>query len=70
MNFFYDSLWEVPAKIKNSIIIKEYFEGGLRMVNLVAFIDSMTMMSIKRLAITPGKWRKSVQNFFRHKWYF
>ena len=37
----YDFLWNKKAKIKKAIIVKQYFEGGLKMVNLQAFICAL-----------------------------
>ena len=41
-NIMFSFLWNhKPSKIKHSIIIKEYGEGGLKMINIVAFIDAL-----------------------------
>ena len=41
-NIMFSFLWNhKPSKIKHSIIIKEYGEGGLKMLNIVAFIDAL-----------------------------
>ena len=53
---FYDFLWEGPAKIKQSVLIKDYCDGGLKMVNLSAFIASLKITWIRRLLTSPGKW--------------
>ena len=37
-SIFYDFLWTGRAKIKQSVIVKQYFEGGLNMINLNAFL--------------------------------
>ena len=29
-DMFYEFLWEGPSKIKQSVVVKEYFEGGLK----------------------------------------
>ena len=36
---FYDFLWN--AKIKQSVIVKQYFEGGLNMINFTAFTQAL-----------------------------
>lgn len=63
----YDFLWEGPAKIKTNIIVKEYFEGGLKMLNLNAFINSLKLTWIRRLIITPGKWSKVINHIITLK---
>lgn len=55
-SLFYDFLWEGPAKIKQCVIIKDYCEGGLKMINLSAFIASLKITWVRRLIINPGKW--------------
>ena len=42
-NIFFDFLWNGPAKIKQNVVIKQFCEGGLRMINLKAFIDSIKL---------------------------
>ena len=37
----YDFLWNKKAKIKKAITVNQYFEGGLKMVNLQAFICAL-----------------------------
>ena len=34
---FFDFLWNGRAKIKQPVVVKQYFEGGLKMKNLMAF---------------------------------
>ena len=34
---FYEFLWYGRAKIKQSVVVKQYFEGGLYMINLIAY---------------------------------
>ena len=38
---FFEFLWEGPAKIKQAVVVKQYCEGGLRTINLKAFMSSM-----------------------------
>ena len=40
-SIFYDFLWTGRAKIKQSVIVKQYFEGGLNMINLNAFSQAL-----------------------------
>ena len=48
-DFFYDFLWKGPAKIKQTVIVKQYIEGGLKMINIKAFINSLKATWIRRL---------------------
>ena len=38
---FYDFLWYGRAKIKQSVVVKQYLEGGLNMINLIAFNQAL-----------------------------
>ena len=58
---FYDFLWEGPAKIKQTVVVKQYCEGGLRMVNLKAFIKSMKVTWLRRLILTNSPWQSIIK---------
>ena len=60
-DLFYDFLWKGPAKIKQSVIVKHYIEGGLKMINIKAFIYSFKATWIRRLLINEGKWTKIIE---------
>jgi len=64
-NLLYNFLWEGPAKIKNSVCVKEYYEGGLKMINLVAFIKSLKITWMRRLILSPGKWANITEQYFK-----
>ena len=36
----YDFLWNKNPKIKKTVMIKKYIEGGLNMINLNAFVSA------------------------------
>ena len=57
---FYDFLWEGTAKIKQTVIVKQYFEGGLKMINTKAFIKSLKATWIRRLLCNDGNWTKII----------
>ena len=59
---FYDFIWEGPSKIKKSILVKQYFEGGLKMTNIVAFIHSLKATWIRRWIGKGGKWTEIIGN--------
>ena len=44
-----------PSKIKQSVIVKEYAEGGVKMINLMAFIEALKSTWIRRLLISDCK---------------
>ena len=45
-NIFFSFLWDGPAKIKQNVVVKQYCEGGLRMINLKAFISNQNLKNI------------------------
>ena len=61
-NVLFEFLWKGPAKIKYNVIIKQYCEGGLKMVNLKAFINSMKLTWIRRSIISDSPWQSVGKN--------
>ena len=51
--------------MKHSIIIKEYGEGGLKMINVVAFIDALKSTWIRRLLVTDSKWQIFIKQYIQ-----
>ena len=60
----FDFLWNGPAKIKKNVVIKDYSEGGLRMVNIACFIQSLKCTWMRRMFLTNGKWISTVEHLF------
>ena len=57
-NTIFSFLWNnKTSKIKQSVIIKQYSEGGLKMINIKAFIDALKTTWIRRLITTDSKWQ-------------
>ena len=46
---FFEFLWQGPTRIKNDVIIKDYCDGGLKMINLKAFISALKATWIRKL---------------------
>jgi hypothetical protein len=44
-DLFYDFIWEGKAKIKQSVIIKKYKEGGPNMVDISSYVHSLKTRS-------------------------
>ena len=61
---FFDFLWDGPAKIKKTVIVKNYIEGILKMINLNAFLDSLKLTWLRRLLRDNGTWKLLIQNKF------
>ena len=52
----YDSLWDSkPDKIKHSTLVKDYDQGGLRMIDTEKFIRSLKASWIKRFLQSENK---------------
>ena len=57
-NTIFSFLWNnKTSKIKQSVIIKQYCEGGLKMINVKAFMDALKTTWIRRLITTDSKWQ-------------
>ena len=62
-NILFSFLWNnKPSKIKKSVIIKPYCEGGLQMINWNAFIDALKSTWIRRLFINNCKWQNLLKS--------
>lgn len=59
-SLFFEFLWEGPHKIKQSVVVKQYTEGGLKMVNLTAFIKSMKLTWLRRIIIAEKPWQLTI----------
>ena len=56
-DILFDFLWNSKtSKLKQSTVIKQYCDGGLKMINLRAFIDALRSTWIRRLLTTDSKW--------------
>ena len=54
---FYDYLWNKgPDKIKRSLVIQNYENGGLKMIDLGSFICSLRLTWFRRMLTTPNKY--------------
>jgi hypothetical protein len=49
------------GNIKQSTLILDYKEGGLKMVDLQSFITGLRLSWVKRLRTTEGNWQKLTQ---------
>ena len=50
-------MWEGPAKIKQTVITKQYSDGGLKMINLQDFISSMKATWLRRWIQIDSEWK-------------
>ena len=50
-------------KVKQSVMIKDYNQGGLKMINLEAFVNSLKITWIRRLMTSESKWTEIVKMY-------
>ena len=62
-NILFNFLWSINVKIKRNVVIKQYWEGGSKMINLAAFIEALKLAWIRRLFQSDSKWQDYI-NFF------
>ena len=61
----FNFLWSSKVdKVKREVLYKDYNHGGLKMINIRAFIESLKLGWIKRLIQTNGKWQKIPNTLF------
>ena len=58
----FEFLWTGPAKIKHKVVVKQYCEGGLNMINLKAFVNSMKLTWLRRVILSDSPWQSIVDN--------
>ena len=54
--------FEFPAKIKQTIVVKQYCEGGLRMINLKAFMISVKITWLRRITLIDSPWQSGIKD--------
>ena len=54
-------------KVKQSVMIKDYNQGGLIMINLEAFVNSLKITCIRRLMTSESKWTEIVKMYYISK---
>lgn len=60
-SIFYDFLWNGRAKIKHSVLVKQYFEGGLKMINLISFAQALKITWLRRILQKESKWQMLIK---------
>jgi hypothetical protein len=53
---FFNFVWNGKSKISKKILIKEYTEGGLKMIDIRSFIISLKCTWIRRMVTGNGSW--------------
>ena len=68
----YNFVWEgKPDKIKRSSICKDYFKGGLKMINIYNYEKALKVSWMKRLLINPtSQWYNLFQKYYIKVDYF
>ena len=60
---FYNFLWNKKVKIKRSVVVKQYCEGGLKMINIEAFSYALKATWIRRLITDNCKWQDYILKY-------
>ena len=64
-DILYKFVWDGPAKIKHSVMIKDYVEGGLRMIDIKNFNTTMKLKWMKKIvANSKNDCYKFITNIF------
>ena len=60
----FNFLWNSKIdKVKRNTIIMNYSDGGLKMIDIVSFIDSLKLSWIRRLFQSTSKWQNVISTF-------
>ena len=64
-SLFFKFLWNnKPDKIKRTVLIKQYTEGGLKMIELHSFMHSLKLSWLRRLLTENKKWMNIIEKTF------
>jgi len=55
-DLFLNFVWNGSSKISKNVLIKEYSEGGLKMIDIFSFIIALKCSWMRRLITGNGKW--------------
>ena len=67
---FYNFIWEGKCRIKKTVLSQAYCDGGLKMINIKAFIAALKTTWIRKLMTEKGRWsvileaKVNLQNMF------
>ena len=59
---FFEFVWQGTAKIKKEVIIKQYCERGLQMINIKAFVQGLKLSWVKRLLNKTSQWQSLIKH--------
>jgi len=60
----YGNLWNNVARFKSSIITKDVEEGGIKLVNIKTYMDSLKLTWIRRNCNSDSKWQNHRSKLF------
>lgn len=59
-------LWnKKPSKLKQTTVIKQYGEGGLKMINIRAFMEALKLTWVRRLLTVDCKWQVFIKQYLQ-----
>lgn len=67
---FYNFIWEGTSRIKKTVLCQDYCNGGLRMININAFIAALKTTWLRKLITNNNQWivilqsSLNIQNIF------
>ena len=67
---FYKFIWNRIDRIKRDMLCKEYIQGGLKMINVEAFLNSLKTTWIRRLITNNHKWTKLISLYINSEIFY
>ena len=58
----YNFIWEGTSRIKQTVLCQDYFNGGLRMININAFIAALKTTWLRKLNTNNNRWMVILQS--------
>ena len=63
---FYSFIWEGTSRIKKKVICQDYCNGGLKMINIEAFITALKTTWLRKLIISNNLWSEILQSTVKY----
>lgn len=69
-DMFFKFLWDGVYRIKSEVMYKDYIDGGLKMINIQAFLAALKSTWIRRLILNQQNWTKIIGQYINVEKFF
>lgn len=69
-DMFFKFVWDGVYRIKSEVMYKDYIDGGLKMINIQAFLAALKSTWIRRLILNQQNWTKIIGQYINVEKFF